>query len=322
MSNDFDPNAIRITFLGTSSGAPTRFRNVSGIALQFPQRPELWLLDCGEGTQHQILRQSHLNPSHLRRIFITHMHGDHIYGLPGLLCSFGMTGILDQVDIYGPPGLEDYIKMVLAYSESHLSFSLNVHTVETGLICQDSEYSVFCAPLKHRIPAFGYRIVEHDRPGIFQVDRAKADGIPPGRIYGRLKAGEQVTLEDGRVVDGKDYVGSPILGRKLAYCTDTMYCSNSVDLARAADLVIHEATFAEAELSLAERSRHSTAMMAAKVALEAKAHTLMLTHFSARYNLEGELSIETLLKEAGSLFPQVLAARDRLVYEIPRRVSE
>ena len=314
-----DPNAIRITFLGTSSGAPTRHRNVSAVMMQFPQRAEMWLLDCGEGTQHQVIRQSHLNPSHLRRIFITHMHGDHIYGLPGLLATFGMTNAPTGIDIYGPPGLKDYIDMVLSYSETRIPYPIQVHTVETGLVLQEPEYSVFCAPLLHRIPAFGYRIVEHDRPGSFDVERAQADGIPSGRLYGRLKAGERVTLDDGRVIDGRDYVGGTQIGRKMAYCTDTMYCSNAVDLARAADLVIHEATFAEAELDLARRSKHSTASMAARVALEAKADTLMLTHFSARYGLEGSLSIETLLAEAGAIFPNVKAARDRLVYEIPRR---
>ncbi|MDX2273099.1 MAG: ribonuclease Z [Cyanobacteriota bacterium] len=318
--NPPDPNALSVTFLGTSSGVPTRQRNVSALALQLPQRAETWLLDCGEATQHQILRHPDLNASQIRRIFITHMHGDHIYGLPGLLATCGMSGRPEAMDIYGPPGLEDYLKGVIRYSDTHLHYPIQVHTVETGLILQEAEYSVYCAPLDHRVVAFGYRIVEHDRTGSFDVAKAEAHGIPFGPLYGRLKAGEQVTLPDGRILDGRDYVGSPQIGRKLAYCTDTTYCRNAVDLARAADLLIHEATYAQVDLALAQRSKHSTAMMAAQVAAEAKAQTLILTHFSPRYHKEAAITLEDLQAEAQTLFPHTLIAQDRLTYPVPRRL--
>ncbi len=314
-----DPNAIRVTFLGTSSGVPTRYRNVSGVALQLPQRPEIWLFDCGEGTQHQLIRHDDLKSSQIRRIFITHMHGDHIYGLPGLLASCGMSNPPDRIDIYGPPELDDYLKWVLRYSETRLQYPVDVHPIQTGLVFQDADYSVYSAPLEHRIPAHGYRVVEHDRPGTFNVEKAKADGIPSGPVYGQLKAGKTVTLEDGRVLDGSDYVAPPVPGRKVAYCTDTIYCENAVDLARAADLVIHEATYAEVDVLLAKRSKHSTAMMAAQVAAKAKAHTLMLTHFSPRYGKEAQISLEDLQSEAQSIFPNTLIARDRMTHEVPRR---
>ncbi len=316
-----DPNAIRLTFLGTSSGVPTRRRNVSGIALQLPQRAEIWLLDCGEATQHQLIRHDDLRSSLIRRIFITHMHGDHIYGLPGLLATCGMSSPPDAIDIYGPPGLEDYLKLVLRYSETHIHYPIRIHAVETGLIMSEEDYSVYCAPLDHRVPAFGYRIVEHDRPGTFNVLKAQADGIPSGPLYGRLKAGETITLSDGRRINGTDYVGQPLPGRKLAYCTDTTYCRNAVDLARAADLVIHEATYAEVDRALARRSKHSTAAMAARVALEAKAQTLILTHFSPRYGKEGPISLEDLQAEAQAIFPNTLLAKDRHTFEVPRRPS-
>lgn len=317
--SQIDPNAVRVTFLGTSSGVPTRYRNVSGIALQLPQRSEIWLMDCGEGTQHQLIRHDDLRSSQIRRIFITHMHGDHIYGLPGLLASCGMSSPPDQIDVYGPEGLEVYLKTVLHYSETRLQYPIHIHTVEPGLIFQDDEYSVYCAPLEHRIPAYGYRYVEHDRLGTFDIIKAQADQIPPGPIYGRLKAGEKVTLPDGRVLQGSDYVGLPQPGRKWAYCTDTTYCENSVDLARSADLVIHEATYAEVDLPLAKRSKHSTATMAAQVALKAKAQTLVLTHFSPRYGKEAAISLEDLQAEAQAIFPNTLIAKDRQTFEIPRR---
>ncbi len=317
--SDLDPTALNLTFLGTSSGVPTRQRNVSGVALQLPQRSEIWLLDCGEGTQHQLIRHGQLNLSQIRRILITHMHGDHIYGLPGLLATCGMSSPPEAIDVYGPPGLEDYLKQVIRYSETRLQYPLNIHTVETGLILQESEYSVYCAPLEHRIPAYGYRIVEADRVGTFDISKAQADGIPPGPLYGQLKAGATITLADGRVFSGKDYVGPSIPGRKLAYCTDTIYCSNAVDLARAADLLIHEATFAEAEKHLARRSKHSTAAMAAHVAQQAQAQALILTHFSPRYGRDSAITLEDLLNEAQAIFPHTLLAKDRHTYAVPRR---
>nr|WP_026100844.1 ribonuclease Z [Synechococcus sp. PCC 7336] len=312
---------MRVTFLGTSSGVPTRIRNVSGIALQLPQRSQMWLLDCGEATQHQILRHPDLNFNQIRRIFITHMHGDHIYGLPGLLSTLGMSNMPDRVDIYGPPGLQSYLDGVLRWSESRINYPFTVHAVETGLILEEQEYLVYCAPLDHRVQAFGYRIVERDRLGTFNVAKARADDIPPGPVYARLKAGETVKLPDGRTIEGKNYVGAPQPGRKLTYCTDTIFCHNAIDLARAADLLIHEATFAEADLHLAKRAKHSTAAMAAQVALEAKVDTLMLTHFSPRYGAEGPISLEDLQAEAQAIFPKTVMARDRLTYEIPRRTA-
>lgn len=316
-----DATAIRVTFLGTSSGVPTRSRNVSGIAVQLPQRSETWLLDCGEATQHQLIRNSELKFGSIRRIFITHMHGDHIYGLPGLLSTCGMSNPPEAIDVYGPSGLKNYLDSVLRWSESRINYPFRVHAVEPGIVLEEKDYVVFCAPLEHRVPAFGYRIVERDRPGTFDIDKAKADDIPPGPIYGKLKAGKTVELPDGSIVDGRDYVGPPQPGRILTYCTDTIFCRNAIDLARNADLLIHEATFATADLHLAKRAKHSTAAMAAQVALEAKAQTLMLTHFSPRYVTDAEITLDDVLNEARAIFPQTLVARDRLSYDIPRRVA-
>ena len=145
---------MQITFLGTSSGVPTRSRNVSSVALRLPQRGELWLFDCGEGTQHQIIR-SDLKISQLSRIFITHMHGDHIFGLMGLLATCGLAGNPTQIDIYGPPKLDEYLRACSRYSHTHLSYPINVHAVEPGVIYEDEEYIVSCGRLEHRITDFG-----------------------------------------------------------------------------------------------------------------------------------------------------------------------
>src|SRR3712207_1171300 len=174
---------VRITFLGTSAGVPTRARNVSAVALRLPQRGEAWLFDCGEGTQQQILRAD-LNISQLTRLFITHLHGDHVYGLMGLLATCGMSGHASRIDLYGPRGLEQYVQEVSRRTQLRLSYPLGVQEVEPGKVFEDEEYVVTCAPLKHRLPAFGFRVGEKVRPGHFDVERARAEGIPEGPLYG------------------------------------------------------------------------------------------------------------------------------------------
>jgi ribonuclease Z len=309
---------LQITFLGTSSGVPTRSRNVSSVAVRLPQRAEFWLFDCGEGTQHQLLR-SEIKSSQLTRIFVTHMHGDHIYGLMGLLASCGLAGNVQRVDIYGPPDLDEYLKACRRYSQTHFSYPVKVHTVRPGIVYEDSEFTVSCGLLKHRVPAFGYRITEKDRPGHFDVEQAAALGIPSGPLYGRLKRGEIITLPDGRSVNGADLCGQTEQGRKLAYCTDTVFCETSIELAQDADVLIHEATFAHQDAELAYQRLHSTSTMAAQVALAAQAKRLIMTHFSPRYAPGNAIELKDLLAEARSIFPNTEMASDFWTYEIPRR---
>ncbi len=309
---------MRVTFLGTSAGVPTRARNVSCVALRPAQRGEVWLFDCGEGTQHQLLR-SDLNISQITRIFITHMHGDHVLGLMGLLATCGMTAHARGISIYGPRPIADYVREVSRRTQFQTNYPLEVHTVEPGKIFEDDEYAVTCAPLKHRLPAFGYRVTEIDRPGHFDVERARELGIPAGPLYGKLKRGERVTLDDGREFDGSDFCGPDLKGRVVVYCTDTTYCRSSVELAHGADLLIHEATFAEVDEGLAVRSTHSTAAMAARVASEAGARRLLITHFSPRYFPGNETEPEDLLREARAVFPETEMARDFLSVDVERR---
>lgn len=309
---------MRITFLGTSAGVPTRARNVSCVALRLPQRGEVWLFDCGEGTQHQLLR-SDLNISQVTRVFITHMHGDHVYGLMGLLATCGMAGHARGVTVYGPRGINEYVREVSRRTQLHTSYPLEVCEVREGQIFEDEEYTVVCAPLKHRLPAFGYRVQEKDRPGHFDVERARAEGIPSGPLYGQLKRGERVTLPDGRTFDGADFCGPDLKGRSVVYCTDTIYCRSAVELARDADLLIHEATFAEADEGLAVRSTHSTAAMAGRVGKEAGARRLVLTHISPRYFPGNQTGPEELLQEARAVFHGAELAHDFLSVDVERR---
>jgi ribonuclease Z len=308
---------VDVTFLGTSSGVPTRSRNVSSVALRLPQRAEIWLFDCGEGTQHQLLR-SDIKPSQIRRIFITHMHGDHIYGLMGLIASCGLAGTGQPIDIYGPDGLADYIAACSRYSYMDISKRVKVHRIQPGLVYEDAEFSVHCAKLNHRVPAHGYRIAEKDRPGRFRVEQAQALHIPAGPLYGALKQGKTVTLDDGRTIHGADLCEPPETGRKVIYCTDTVFCDAAVDLAQGADVLIHEATFAHHDAQMAFERLHSTSTMAAQVALLAQVKQLIMTHFSPRYAPGNPIQLGDLLAEAQAIFPQTLLAKDFLTYTVPR----
>jgi ribonuclease Z len=313
---------MKITFLGTSSGAPSRYRNVSGIAVQLAQQSGAWLFDCGEGTQHQIMR-SPLRLSQIERIFITHLHGDHVFGLPGLLASRSLqAGSTTAVTLYGPPGLDEYLRHVMDLTQTRPGYPFEVVTVSPGVVYQDERTEVRCVPVAHRIQAFAYAVTERDLAGHFDAAAAHRLGIPAGPIYGRLKQGETVLLDDGRSVDGRTLTGPPRRGRKLAYSGDTTYTRNLVELADRADVLIHEATYLGEDIALAERSSHSTAVMAAQAARQADVRTLILTHVSTRYEGEGGGRLADLLAEAQAIFPNTLLARDLWSFEISRDEHE
>jgi ribonuclease Z len=204
-------------------------------------------------------------------------------------------------------------------SEIRFSYPVEINTVEGGTIFEDEEYSVTCSPLKHRVTTYGYRVSEKDRPGHFDVEKATALGIPAGPLYGRLKRGEQVTMPDGRVIEGRTLCGPKERGRSVVYCTDTTYCASAIELSRDADLLIHEATFARADEALARQSMHSTTEMAARVALAAQARRLIMTHFSPRYMKGNPVEPEQLLHEARAIFPHTEMSRDFMAFDVPRR---
>ena len=317
---------LQVTFLGTSSGVPTRARNVSAVALRLPQRSEMWLFDCGEGTQHQFLR-SELRLSQLRRVFVTHMHGDHVFGLPGLLASLGLAGNSnDGVDLYGPDPLESYLNGVLRTSSTRIGYPLNVHRVhdcaENGtLVYEDDDLTVRCTPLTHRVPAYAYRVDQKPLAGRFDIAKAKDLQIPPGPIYAQLKRGDTVTLDDGRIINGTTLCGPERPGVSVVYCTDTVFCEAAVDLAKGADLLIHESTFAHQESEMAYQKQHSTSTMAAQTAAEANVGQLVLTHLSPRYAPGNAVTPEDLLKEAQAIFPNTSLAKDFLTLEVKPRCN-
>ena len=311
---------MNITFLGTSSGVPTLTRNVSSLALKLSQTAEVWLFDCGEGTQHQLIK-SNIKSSQIKKIFITHMHGDHIYGLPGLLATLGLSGNSNGIEIYGPSELRNFVISALNNSYCKLSFPLRFIEVEdfaslNKVLFESDKIEVHCACLKHRLPAYGYRVREKDKPGIFDIKKAKDFKIPPGPIYSELQSGKKVVLKDGRSFNGKEFCGPPRKGECFVYCTDTVFSESAVNLSKNADLLVHESTFSKEDEKMAYEKLHSTTIMAAKTALLSNAKKLIITHLSPRYTQRSPIKPSDLLEEAQKIFPNTYLAKDFLTAEI------
>ena len=310
---------MELYFLGTVAGTPSKERNVSSIVLKLlEERGSCWMFDCGEGTQHQILK-SPLKLSKLEKIFITHLHGDHIFGLPGLLTSRSHQGSQGSLGIYGPPGLQRFLENALAVSKSHLDFDVSFHEIdEEGIVFQDKQFKVTAKRLVHRIECFGYRVEEHAMPGRLNDAKLKQEGIAPGPIYARLKYGEDITMDDGTLLKSADYQGSPIPGRTVVILGDTRVCDNGKHLAHEADVLVHEATFNEIQRELAHKYFHSTAKQAAELAHECRVNSLILTHLSSRYQ---GIEHRELLEEARKFHKNTYVAEDFWTYYIPRKHS-
>lgn len=294
---------IRIVFLGTSAGMPSRSRNVASVALVMDGR--VLLFDCGEGTQHQLMRSEHVRSGGIEAIFITHLHGDHLFGLPGLLGSLGLGGRRDPLAVYGPPGIAAYLKSIPYFG---MAYELSVIEIEAGEVRRGAGYRVAAAPVVHHARCFAYRVDEDERPGRFDAAKARALGVPPGPLFGALQRGEDVAG-----VRSTDVVGPSRPGRSIVYCTDTRPCQSAVSLARDVDVLIHESTY-DASLSAEAMARdHSTATEAATVARDANAGRLILTHISPRYE-----SADPLVAEARATFPMTEAASDFACFDVPR----
>ncbi|PXZ04066.1 ribonuclease Z [Gilliamella apicola] len=305
---------MNLTFLGTSAGSPTAERNVSSIMLDLRQeRGRLWLFDSGEATQLQ-MQKAKFSLSKLEMIFLTHLHGDHLFGLPGVLTSRSLMQKQSALTLVGPKGIKQFIQTVIEISSSWLTYPLNIIELEQdSLVFEDNKFRVEAKLLQHRVPSFGYRIVEKDLPAKLDINKLKKDNIQIDSHYAYLKEGLTVTLEDARTISCKDYQGVIKQGKKLAILGDTIPCQASIDLAKNVDLLVHEATQEQALEAKAIERGHSTTVHAASIAKQANAKRLIITHISPRYSLQDN---QKLVTEARSIFANTEIATDFANFQV------
>ena len=315
---------MKITFLGTSSGTPTRTRNVTAQVISF-DNGALWLLDCGEASQHQLMRAG-LRAGRIERILITHLHGDHCYGLPGMLACMAIHGRSESVQIVGPIGLRELIETVMRLSDHITTFP--IEWIELGgpndrqppALGVLSRWSVSAHSIRHRIECFGYVLRESPRPGRFHPDRAAALGIPEGPLFRQLLLNQAVTLADGRVIAPSEVCDPPRPGRSVVLLGDTKDASGIAEAAHGCDLLVHEATYESSYTSKAEKWGHSTSTMAGAFARRIGARHLIITHFSSRYtDSDADKGVDQLLREAQAECPATVvhAADDLWSFVLP-----
>ena len=302
---------LDLVFLGTSASAPTAARGTAATLIR--RGGDRLLVDCGEGTQRQLLR-SDVGLVDLEHVFLTHLHADHVLGLPGMLKTFGLRGREVPITVYGPRGTRALLE-ALGVVVGRVAYPLQVVELGPGESVGLEDYRIETFAVAHGTTAVGYALREDERPGRFDVSAAEALGVPSGPLRGALQRGEAVTLPDGRVVRPADVLGAPRRGRTVVITGDTAAAASVVEAAAGADVLVHEATFLAEERARAKETGHSTAAEAALVAREAEVGLLALTHLSARY------PPSDVADEARQLFPRTVVPRDfdLLLVPLPER---
>ncbi len=301
---------MQVTILGTSSGGPFQGRNFTAQLLS--HEGENYLIDCGEGTQHQLFRFK-LRYSNVSQIFISHLHGDHVFGLMGLLTSFGLKRRTEPLDIYGMPGLRTLVETTVEVCGTHIHFPLTIHEVDSeehALVFESPKLEVWSIPLVHRGPCSGWLFREKQRARRIRTEKISEYAIPYTLIPG-IKAGDDLLLEDGRRIPNAELTDDPPRPQTYAFCSDTMPSERVAKIVKGVDLLYHEATFTEEHLVEADFSRHSTARQAAEIALRAGVDRLLMGHFSGRYK-----EVAQHLAEAIAVFPDSVIAEEGVVYRV------
>lgn len=304
---------MKIVLLGTSSAVPTLTRGLSSTALV--REGDVFLFDCGEGTQLQLMR-SGVKRSRIHSIFIGHLHGDHLYGIAGLLSTLHLDGHEAPVNVFGPEGLRLFLTAAFRTSDLKFKFDLTVKEFPRGYrgrVLDEPEYYVEALPLDHTIFCLGWRFQEKDRPGMFNLEKAEELGVPRGPLYGKLQHGENIAVPDGRVITPDMVLGPPRPGKSVAYCLDTQFSERTIQLAQQCTALIHETTFGPDAIDMARERKHSTMEDAARVAKEAGVENLIATHFSSRY--DGR-QISKIADDARSIFGNITLGRDLLEIDI------
>jgi ribonuclease Z len=307
---------LRIIFLGTGAAAPSPARRSPALIIQ--RENELILCDCGEGTQVR-LQQAGLSPTHVHTILLSHLHGDHLFGLPGFLSSQQLFGRTAPLTIYGPCGLQQFLTCIESISKYRINFPMQVIELdEESTTFHEGVFDIVVLPLRHSSPCLGYRLQEPAKSGKFDAAKAEELGLPNGLERRLLQQGESVQV-NGRTVQPSEVVGPPIAGRVITYCTDTLPCANTLVLAHEADVLIHDATFSDAYADRAEESYHCTSRQAAQIAQEAHVGRLMLWHLSIRVHGDEEAA---LLAQAREVFPDSYLPNDLDSVVISRKGAE
>ncbi|MEN6328873.1 MAG: ribonuclease Z [Methanobacteriaceae archaeon] len=299
---------MELVFLGTSSAIPTNYRNHSAMALK--AFGELMLFDCGEGTQRQMTR-IRMSPMKVNRIFISHLHGDHFLGLPGMIQSMAFRGRENPLYIYGPEGINGVVESIKKLGYFALSFPILTLEVHNGIFLDEKGFQISAIPVQHSVLNLAYSVVEKRSPK-FLRDKALELGLTPGPDFGKLQRGIPVTVGD-RTIQPEEVRGKERKGRKIVYSGDTRACDEMVQFAREADVLIHESTFDGSQEEKAMTTGHSTSRSAARVAAVAQVRKLILTHLSTRYR-----DADLLKKEAKEIFPDVMVAEDLMSVEVKR----
>ncbi len=302
--------SLRVIFLGTAGSVPTPKRSLPAVLIQ--RKNEQLMFDCGEGVQRQMIKAK-LGLHRKMKIFISHMHGDHILGLPGLLQTMALLDRERKLDVYGPPRIRRFLEGIRENVQFVLTFPVEIREItETSVVCEEEEYIVQAIWSNHVVPSFAYAFLEKRRPGRFYPEKAKTLGVPQGPLWSRLQHGHKIKLENGQVISPEEVAGPPRPGRKIVYTGDTRPFKDFVKFAVGADLLIHDVTFEDALAEKAEEDGHSTPSQAASTAKKAKAKKLILTHISARY-----ADTNILLEQAQKIFKNTQVAEDFMEVELP-----
>ncbi|UOY05682.1 ribonuclease Z [Muricauda sp. SCSIO 64092] len=300
---------MKLTILGCYSATPRTMTNPTSQILEI--KNHMFLIDCGEGTQVQ-LRKAKIKFSRINHIFISHLHGDHFFGLPGLISTFRLLGRKRELHVYGPKGIKEAVTLFLKLGDSWTNYPLIFHELiskERELVFEDEKVTVTTIPLEHRVYTNGFLFKEKEASRTLNIEAVSQYGIDKSQ-FNNIKNGRDMVLEDGRLVENKKLTFDPPPPKSYAFCTDTTYKENIVPQIENVDVLYHESTFLESELHLCAKTKHSTAKQAAGIAKKANAGALILGHYSTRYK-----SLELFRQEAAQVFDKVLLADDGKVFE-------